>query len=110
MDEALRSLAKQLRLQRNIRGLTQAQVAEILGIEEKYYASVENSRRSLRLSKLVGLCRAYHITLNDLIDLSDTAERESVKEKNKDDILKALDKLSAEQVDLIKLALTALTK
>ena len=40
MDEALNKLGKQLRLQRTMRGLTQSQVADILG----------NRRKVLRLS------------------------------------------------------------
>ena len=110
MDEALNKLGKQLRLQRTMRGLTQSQVADILGIEEKYYASVENSRRTLKLSKLVSLCRAYQITLNDLIDLSDTADQAALKKKHKSDIARVLDKMSAKQVGQIKVALTALAE
>ena len=50
---------------RRTKGLTQAEVAELLGITQAYYSQLENAQRSIDLYLAVKACKTLGIDLNE---------------------------------------------
>jgi len=59
---------KQFRQENNI---TQAQVAETLGISQQQYFKYEKGVNELPIRYLFAICKAYHISADWLLGLSD---------------------------------------
>ena len=110
MSDEVVAIGGKLKLLRKMRGLTQDNVAELLGIETNYYATVENGHRKLALPKLIELCKNYGITLNDLIDLSPQQDNGETKDLWIQEICVILRKMSLDDIGKIRIALTALTE
>lgn len=58
-----RQLTEHLKSLRRLRGLTQAQVAERLGIKQSRYASIENQPESVSMGQLLKVLAALHAEL-----------------------------------------------
>ena len=58
---------KRLVLLRRQAGLTQAQIAEIAGLADRTYADIERGTTSMRLDTLLRICRALHITPDEIL-------------------------------------------
>ena len=110
MSNEVAAIGGKLKLLRKKRGLTQDNIAELLGIETNYYATVENGHRNLALPKLIVLCKHYGITLNDLIDLSPQQNDDTQKDIWIQEICVILRKMSVDDIGKIKIALTSLTE
>lgn len=52
---------------REIRGLTQGEVATLLGISQSYYGYIERGERSVDLVLAMKICRVLKIDLSDFI-------------------------------------------
>ena len=48
-------------------GLTQAQVAEIANLSDRTYADIERGTANMRLETLIRICRALHITPDEIL-------------------------------------------
>lgn len=48
-------------------GMTQAQVAEAAGLSDRTYADIERGTVNMRLQTLLRICRALHITPNEIM-------------------------------------------
>jgi len=59
-----------LRAARKIRGLTQVQLAERLGITQKSYQRMETGVHDLKMSTIYDLCKALEISSDWLIGLN----------------------------------------
>lgn len=68
-QEGYRQLVKHLRKTRLSLGMTQADVAEKLGICRTWIAKVEQCEQSLDLVHLVNLCKVYGLKAEDLLDM-----------------------------------------
>ena len=55
--------------------LTQTQVAELLGIDQRVYSNYETGKREIPSHHLIELAKAYEISLDYLVGLSDIRER-----------------------------------
>lgn len=62
-----KAVGDHLRVARNRKKLTQAKVAEELGISEKHYGHIERGTRIASLEMLGHLCSLYEVPLEDLI-------------------------------------------
>ncbi|KWD78418.1 XRE family transcriptional regulator [Burkholderia ubonensis] len=60
---------------RKARGLTQAQLAETLGLTQQTYQSYEVGRRRIPVSALPHVARALSVTLEDLFGETDSTSR-----------------------------------
>lgn len=76
-----KAVGDRLRIARTRKKLTQAKVAEELGISEKHYGHIERGSRIASLELLGHLCSLYQVPLEDLITgilvnpQSDTTDR-----------------------------------
>lgn len=48
---------------------TQAQIAELLGTTQQYYAAYENGHRPLPVDRLIKLCRYYNVSADYILGL-----------------------------------------
>jgi len=55
--------------------LTQTQVAELLGIDQRVYSNYETGKREIPSHHLIELAKVYEISLDYLVGLSDVRER-----------------------------------
>lgn len=78
MDEYLSrtfdALGPRLRQLRGDRNLTLAELAEETGISASTLSRLESGRRRPTLEQLLPLARAYHLTLDDLVDAPPTGD------------------------------------
>lgn len=56
---------------REERGLTQKQVAEIIGTSQQYYGKYENGVRPLPIEHLITLCKYYSASADWLLGLKE---------------------------------------
>ena len=60
--------SKRLRQLREERGLTFAQVAEVIGRSPQSYEKLETCESSMKISELLVLCDFYGVSADDLLD------------------------------------------
>lgn len=60
-------LAENLRVYRNINGLSQEQLAEISGLHRTYIGSVERKERNVTLNTLICLAKALNTSVPNLL-------------------------------------------
>ena len=65
------SVNEKIRLIREIKGLTQEQVAEKLGVSPSVYGDIERGENDPKLSKLQKIAEIFEISLADLVDLGE---------------------------------------
>lgn len=82
----LRIIGNRLLAIRKRAGFTQAEAAELAGLSDRTYADIERGTVNMRLETLMGICRALHVTPDDL--LTDYDRQTTVQ---KADILARLD-------------------
>ncbi|WP_420875805.1 helix-turn-helix domain-containing protein [Pseudoflavonifractor phocaeensis] len=66
-DEVIDMYLPRLRDLREDSDLTQRQVAEILGIDQRVYSTYETGKRDLPLQHLITLADFYHVTTDYLL-------------------------------------------
>ncbi len=54
---------------------SQAEIAEVVGTSQSYYAQYENGKRSMPLERAVILARYYNVSLDYLAGLIDTPRK-----------------------------------
>lgn len=66
---------ERLRELREARGLTQAEVGQILNKSQQGYNHIETGRAELKIEDLVRLCRFYRLSADYVIGLTDERRR-----------------------------------
>ena len=66
---------ERLRELREARGLTQAEVGQILSKSQQGYNHIETGRAELKIEDLVRLCRFYRLSADYVIGLTDERRR-----------------------------------
>jgi len=64
---------------RLIRNLTQQRLSEMVNMDTQYYAQIERGERNLTLDKLIDICRALNVHIEQVIEI-DVAENEQSQE------------------------------
>lgn len=65
--ECLRDFGDFIRTQRERQSMTQAEVADRVGLHQTYYSKIELGRREVDLFKAIAICQALGIDLSDFI-------------------------------------------
>ncbi len=91
-------LGKAIRLLREEEGLTREQVAEIVDIDSRYYAKIEDSGQYPSLAVLLILTKMFHISLDEFIWLDEVSTK-TTKRRNID---KQLDGPTEDELEIIK--------
>lgn len=66
-NECLRDFGDFIRTQRERKGLTQAEVADRVGLHQTYYGKIELGRREVDLFKAIAICKALEMDLSDFV-------------------------------------------
>ncbi len=90
--ENLSALGSKLYVIRKKAGLTQAQAAEAAGLSNNAYAEIERGIVNTSVESIMQICRAFHITPNDIMTVE--SPEESLQE---DEILSQLQHCTPQQ-------------
>ena len=66
-NECLCDFGEFIRAERERKDLTQAEVAQMVGIHQTYYSKIELARREVDLFTAMTICKALNIDLSDFI-------------------------------------------
>jgi transcriptional regulator with XRE-family HTH domain len=91
-------LGKAIRLLREEEGLTREQGAEIVDIDPRYYAKIEDNGQYPSLAVLLILAKMFHISLDEFV-WPDNAAPKTTKRRNID---KLINGLSEDELEIIK--------
>lgn len=67
-NELFSRIALNVRVERTIKRLTQAQLAELIDVHEKYIGKIENGKQNITLKTLNKLANALNIDICRLLD------------------------------------------
>ena len=66
-DVCLRDFGEFIRTQRERKGLTQAEVAQMVGLHQTYYGKIELAKRVVDLVDAIKICKALELDLSDFM-------------------------------------------
>ena len=66
-DVCLRDFGEFIRTQRERKGLTQAEVAQMVGLHQTYYGKIEIAKRVVDLVDAIKNCKALELDLSDFM-------------------------------------------
>ena len=66
-NECLCHFGEFIRTERERRELTQAEVAQMVGLHQTYYGKIELGKREVDLFKAIAICEALGLDLSDFI-------------------------------------------
>lgn len=73
-------------------GLTQAELAEAAGLSDRTYADIERGNTNMRIETFLCICRALHITPDDIL-----TEEKPAHIKKQEELWEQLNKCSANE-------------
>ena len=82
---------------RKKRGLTQAQIAELVNVDAKHISCIENAKTFPSSALISDLVKAFNIHPKELFEFEETPSMSDLK----NEIIKALDDASPEEVEKI---------
>lgn len=88
----LKTIGNKLLAIRKKTGMTQNEVAEIAGLSDRTYADIERGSVNMRIETILRICRALHITPDDIF----TDENTTMKEQQ-NELLEQLDMCSPDK-------------
>jgi len=69
-DKAMKPYVEMIRRLRTEHGLTQKEVAGILGTTQQVYSRYENGENELPIRHLIALCGLYHVSADEILQLT----------------------------------------
>lgn len=99
IEEKLKSIALKLRKIRELKGLTREQFCEPIGENSDYWGLIERGEQTLSLPKLISVCEAYHIPIEDIVDLDYALQDDT---KLRAELHELIDSCNRKQLELIK--------
>lgn len=108
MDIDYRKIGRRLRIAREHHQMTQAQVAEILGIAENSYSNMERGQQKISLRRVIELCTLFKIkpgtVLDDCCDELIAQEDITLDENvEKQELFRILEKCTDKSIHLLNL-------
>ncbi|MBR1862318.1 MAG: helix-turn-helix transcriptional regulator [Lachnospiraceae bacterium] len=68
------TITENIRMYRNLRGLTQENMAEKLMIDSQYYAQLEQGRRNFTIERIIDACRILGVKIEDIVHFEEPRE------------------------------------
>lgn len=91
-----KQIAKNIQHYRNLRHLTQEQVAAKLDIDSNYYSKLEQGRRRFTLEKVVSVCQVLQVTPDRVIPPKTYMPSSEKLDKERTDLINEIDALLSE--------------
>jgi len=68
---------------RLLNGLTQQRLSEMVNMDTQYYSQIERGERNLTLDKLIEICRALNVRIEQIIeiDVADNKQSQDIIER-----------------------------
>lgn len=88
-DESYKRL-KQVRKNKRANGyggITQKEMAQLLGISQAYYSAIENKKSALSVRVLEQICRILHVRADYILCLSDHLELDDLSDEDKERLM-----------------------
>jgi len=101
-----KQLGQRIRVLRNKRGLTQEQIAEIAGLNAKYWSDLELGKETISVKNLTKIAVALDVPLSDLV----SAEHEAPRKELEKEVQKMIAEADDEQLKTIYRILTAVVR
>jgi transcriptional regulator with XRE-family HTH domain len=93
----MEKLCKRIARQREAIGLTQSQLAEMVGVQPETVCRIECGRRSLSIGLLERVARALEVELHELFQFGGVEARDDARER----LIRFISRLSATEIDLV---------
>ena len=66
-EALLKKFGKNVKIERIKKDLTQEQLAEIMGVSQKYVASIERGKENMSLGKILELSKSLNVDIETLL-------------------------------------------
>lgn len=66
-ETLLKKFGKNVKIERIKKDLTQEQLAEIMGVSQKYVASIERGKENMSLGKILELSKSLNVDIETLL-------------------------------------------
>lgn len=100
-------IGERIKYYRKLRGLTQVELAQELGVAPRYIGNVERGIRGASVDMLVQICKYFKVNMSDLLPV-ELSEEPSAKEKIIDEIVSACWSMELGQIGIAKKMVYAL--
>lgn len=108
----LRKIGNKMFTIRKSNGLTQAEAAEAAGLSDRTYADIERGNVNMRLETFLRICKAFHVTPDDVLVDDAPVNKEGVLYQKQANIWEQLNNCSAKEketaLDLLEVYLKSL--
>lgn len=101
VGEVKRVIGKRVAQLRREKGLSQAQLAETMGVAVESISRIERSERNMSIDMLENLCDALHISVKDFFEIKTPSRTETPMER---DIAKVVALLRSKKPSEVKFA------
>ena len=95
MDSLASGIGCRVAMRRNQLGLTQAEAAELSGLTQQFFASVETGKKNMRAESIVKVSKALNISADFLLT-------GTVTDLDRTRLVKMIEPLNAEQLYLVE--------
>ena len=68
-EKLLKTIAHNIKVERAIKSMTQAQLAEIIGVHEKYIGVIEAGKQNITLKTLNKIANSFNIDITKLFEI-----------------------------------------
>lgn len=102
----LREIGNRMFFIRKQKGLTQAETAEAAGLSDRTYADIERGNVNMRLETFLGICKAFHVTPNDILVDEVSVDKKSLILQKQEQIWKELNNCSMKEKETALALLT----
>ena len=67
-QELFKVIAHNIKIERAIKSMTQAQLAELIGVHEKYIGVIEAGKQNITLKTLNKIANSFNIEISNLLE------------------------------------------
>ncbi|MFA6925359.1 MAG: helix-turn-helix transcriptional regulator [Bacteroidales bacterium] len=106
------SIGENIKILREEKGLTQQQIAELIGMHRSNYSKIESGQRELSVNSLNKIAKHFGITLDVLVNMEGRVPKEvTIEDKAATEQMRLIQELEPEEKKMIfKMIDTFLTK
>jgi len=70
-QEIIKKIAFNIKVERMRKNITQLQLAETIGVHEKYIGQIESGRQNITIKTLIKISNALNVSLTKIVNIKD---------------------------------------